>query len=110
MSQLRRPRKRAEDHLEDFRRIMQIPFADFLTQWLEDKGKTRRDLYDFVREKGFTHRPTSMDKHFNSNPKVNRHPKREFVELFAEYLELDNVQRRYLLQLWELKKQYPACF
>ena len=77
--------------LEGFMTILRMNFAEFLNTYLKEKGKKRRDLYRFVQLHGLEYDFTTMDKYFNSNPKVNRIPRgkkgKQFIELFALFLD-----------------------
>lgn len=97
----------SHQRLEAFMTIARMCFAEFLSTYLEENGKSRRALYRYVQLQGITHDFTAMDKYFNPNPKVNRIPRnKRFVELFAAFLELDAVQTAYLIDLWQFKRKY----
>lgn len=85
--------------------IQQTAFPRLLQSLLEERNGTKSDLFDYLETRGYIIEKTSLYRYFNANYRVNRLPDREFLRLFAQYVDIGAEQEAALLALWQMKRR-----
>lgn len=79
-------------------------FPILLNTLLTEIQTTKGEIYEFLLTKDYAIAYSSIYRYFNPRPGTNRMPDCRFVELFAEFLALDEAAAFALQRLWYIKR------
>lgn len=95
----------AYELMDSVYRAQQSSFPELLKSFLDERGASRAELYEYLMEQQFLLEKTSMYRYFNTtNPGVARLPEPEFLRHFAAFLNLSREQESALVFLYEIKR------
>ena len=80
-------------------------FPVLLDNLLAESQATKGELHNFLLKQGYEIDRSSIYRYFNPRPSTNRRPDKRFVELFAEFVGLNEVTSFALQQLWNIKRR-----
>lgn len=86
--------------------VHHTPFPVLLNNLLDETQSTKSDLHNFLLANNYLIEKTSIYRYFNPCPRSNRMPSCRFVELFADFLDLADVEKFALQRLWQMKRKF----
>jgi hypothetical protein len=92
------------DVLESVVTIQQVSLPALLQSLLEERGRSKAELYDFLIDRQYLIEKTSLYRYFNPNKQVTRIPDADFILHFAEFVGLPFELRVALQVLWQVKR------
>lgn len=83
--------------------LQNTTFPQLLQQLLREAGFSKSDLYNYLYTHQYTLEKTSMYRYFNSSTNVARIPDETFLAHFADFIGLDDTNRRALFYARQMK-------
>lgn len=91
------------------RNYHQLNFSVFLRQILAEKELAIPDLYRRLNDKGYCLSLESLYRYFSTNQRSHRFPSQDFIQVFAEVLQLTDEESKILLLFWKHWKVMKKC-
>lgn len=101
--------ERGVDALSAAQMVLSVTLAQVLSSLLTAYQRSRAELYEYVFAMGCDIDQATMYRYFNPNPGTTRLPTgsrgKQFLGLFADFLELSAEQRTALSLIWQIQRR-----